>query len=79
MNFLLYISQDKCFECLKKRKENKEKVKSEDFYDEIRLQYVINEYERANQSKKDYEKILFEKSDGSSNFEANKLKYINFI
>ena len=40
---------------------------------------MINEYERAKQSRNDYEKIVFEKADGTSSFDKNKDKYINFI
>ena len=51
-----------------RQKSNLTYISSEDFYDEISLKAVINEYERAKVYKLDYEKILFDNTDGTSNF-----------
>ena len=62
-------TQKKCFECIKKRqKSHSTHINSEDFYDEISLKAVINEYERAKVYKLENEKILFDRNDGTSNF-----------
>ena len=56
-----------------------EQVISENFYDEINLEFVLKEYQRASTHKSDYEQILFENKDGTSNFEEHKAKYIRFV
>lgn len=56
-----------------------DKVISDDFYNEINLKFVISEYERAQEDKINYEMILFNSSDGTSDYDMNKAKYVDYI
>ena len=71
-----------CIQNFKKRKEDKnteEEIVSNNYYDEINLQFLINEYQKSKENESNYQKILFEKNDETSNFEENKEKYIKYI
>ena len=70
-----YICLQSCF----KIKHEWGEITSDDFYNEINLKFIINEYERAKENKNHYEQILINNKDGTSSFEKNKVKYIKFI